>query len=94
MPIFLVSDIGQRLDVPACGHAAANDYQTNNVQVRAAGGYILTFGAPAPSPAEVRPLYVVITAESTRTAPIDLGPIQPTQPLPRCEGLPQVQPGV
>lgn len=91
--LFLVDERGARLDVPACGEAMADDFQLNTVTVRAAEGYVYTFGAPARSVAAIRPMFLVITAspggDRRDNVPLPEEPVG----LPPCQGRPQIQMG-
>lgn len=87
-PIFLVDQDGERLDVPACGHAIATQFHVNEVEVRTEQGFYFgsgTTGAGDPG----RGQRMVITA----TPGDATQPGQDPAVLPPCEGHPEVQPG-
>lgn len=92
--LFLVDERGERLDVPRCGQGVAEDFQLNTVTIRAAEGYVATFAAPAVSADEVRPMFLVITADSDDTSRYNFPVREDPADLPPCEGQPQIQVGV
>jgi hypothetical protein len=95
-PLFLVSAGGERLEVPACGHAIAENFSLTTVQVRVAGGYVFSFAAGT-SPSRSGTWYLVITDQAARTGMFREGggaltDVAPQFPLPPCEGLAPVTP--
>jgi len=87
-PIFLLDQNGQRLDVPACGHAIAAQFQVNQVEVRTEEGFYFGSGTSGAGDAG-RPQSMVITS-----TPGDAREAVDPAALPPCEGHPEVQPGV
>jgi hypothetical protein len=87
-PIFLINQQGQRLDVPACGHAIAERFQVNRVEVRTEQGFYFGSGTTGAGDAG-RPQSMVITSK-----PGDSRDAVDPAALPPCEGHPEVQPGV
>lgn len=87
-PIFVVNQTGQRLDVPACGHAIAAQFQVNQVEVRTEQGFYFGSGTSGAGDAG-RPQYMVITS-----TPGDSRDATDPAALPPCEGHAAVQPGV
>lgn len=86
LPIVLLND-GDHVSVPPC-QAALVDGFGGEVEVRAAGGYIGTFGWEPISDLEPRTFFVVLTAEG-----LWADGARPAEPLPPCEGRPLVQRG-
>lgn len=88
-PIFLVDQDGQRLDVPACGHAIATHFHVNQVEVRTEHGFY--FGSGTSGAGDTgRGQTMVITATPGDPMPDGRDPAV----LPPCEGHPEVQPHV
>lgn len=86
LPLFLVDDAGRRSDLAPCSTTSI-DFISQVFEVRAAGGYVATIGwGPA---LEGITSFVAIGASDiyNNNAP-------PIEPLPACEGEPQVQPGI
>lgn len=89
--LFYVAADGERLDVPACGTASDPDFDVGQVEVRTEEGYIRAFGAAAP---EFGGQHLVLVEVSSA---MDSGipePVPAPDPLPPCEGLPEVQVGI
>ena len=91
--LFLVDARGERLEVPRCGQGVADDFQLNAVTVRAAEGYVATFAAPAVAADEIRPMFLVITADSDDASRYNFPLREEPAELPPCEGQPQIQVG-
>jgi hypothetical protein len=87
-PVFVVNQKGQRLDVPGCGHAIADRFEVNRVEVRTEHGFYFGAGTTGAGDAG-RPQSMIITA-----TPGDSRDAADSAALPPCEGHPQVQPGV
>ena len=90
MDIVLVAADGERLRVDACGHARDSDFRIDEVRVGASGQYIRAFGVG--SDLGATNVTLVERADASESGIPFLGP--PPDPLPPCEGDPQVQPGV
>jgi hypothetical protein len=88
MDLFLVDRQGMRVELPACGRASTNELDASgSVEVRADGGYVFAFGTGVDG-TEITTFLVVLADEpSMNGAP-------PVEPLPACEGEPNVQAGV
>ena len=87
-PIFLVDQDGQRLDVPACGHAIVNRFHVNQVEVRTERGFYFGSGTTgAGDPGRGQTMIITATPGDTRDG-------QDPANLPPCEGHPEVQPDV
>ena len=86
LPLFLVDEDGRRADLPPCRKVGLDDV-ARQFEVRAATGYVVSIGLDAPLPGITT--YVVIGSRDTyaNNAP-------PAEPMPPCEGEPQVQVGV
>jgi hypothetical protein len=89
--IFYIAADGERLDVPACGNASDQTFRIDDVRVRTEDGYIRGFGVSAPE-FSGQHVFVVEVSHAADSGIPTLGP--PPQPLPPCEGLPEVQPGI
>lgn len=89
--IYLIAADGERLDVPACGRAMDESFRIDEVRVRAQGGYIRGFGAGDTALAGRHVVLVELARADLSGMPM-LPP--PPDPLPPCQGHPQVQPGV
>jgi hypothetical protein len=85
VPIFLVDKDGQRIDVPACGHAAPKALRVDMVEVRTEAGYIYGFGTQ-PDGARQYLIFVAVDGASELTT---IPPIA----IPPCRGRPNVQVG-
>ena len=84
-PLFLVDREGRRLDVPACGHAVAEQFEFHEVRVRHEDGYVLGFGGGSGTTQ-----YLVLVARSMAMSREEFPPAA----LPPCAGRPEVQVGV
>ena len=89
--IFYVAADGERLDVPACGRASDPTFRIDDVRVRTADGYIRGFGVSAPEFAG-RDVFLVEIARGADSGLPSLA--APPDPLPPCEGTPDVQAGI
>lgn len=85
-PLFLLDDDGHRVDLPACTKIALDDF-AREFAVRAANGYVMSIGLDGPYDGVTT--FVVI---GSRDAYVNNAP--PAEPMPPCEGEPQVQVGV
>ena len=85
LPLFLLHESGQRFDIGPCqkGHV---DGFSGEVAIRAEDGYVATFGWETQRKS---PTFVVIGSRD-----VYLNNAPPQDPMPPCEGEPQVQPGV
>lgn len=87
--LYIAAD-GERLLVPACGSARDMTFRIELVEVRAAGGYVHSFGGGnLEHPGE--PLHAVHEADIEGSGFPTAG--DPPDPLPPCRGAPQVQRG-
>jgi hypothetical protein len=78
--VTLESDEGDRLEVASCGHATSDSFSTVRVEVKSGARVLFTFGAPAPHPAEVAPVYLVLTGDSRVDRPSFSKPENPLVP--------------
>lgn len=86
-PVFLLDQAGQRLDVPACGHAVAAQFLMNEVEIRTQEG--LYFGTGTTGAGDSgRGQRIVITSTPGDSHAAAEEPLV----LPPCEGHPEVQP--
>lgn len=85
LPLSLVGEDGHRVDLPPCQKVGLDDV-ARQFEVRAATGYVATFGLEI---LRAVTTYVVIGSKDlyVNNAP-------PLEPMPPCEGKPQVQQGV
>ncbi|MDQ3691300.1 MAG: hypothetical protein M3406_14970 [Chloroflexota bacterium] len=85
--LYLIDRHGVRIELPACGRASISELDLSwSVEVRAEGGYVFAFGTEDGS--ETTTFMVILAGEpSMNGAP-------PVEPLPPCEGEPDVQAGV
>lgn len=88
--IFLVAADGERLDVPACDRAADESFRVDSVEVRTELGYIKAFGVGDPGAAG-GPLVMIETERSEEGFP---EAVPAPDPLPPCQGQPDVQVGI
>jgi hypothetical protein len=87
--LYVAAD-GEVLEVPACGSASDPTFRVDVVRVRAAGGYVRTFGGDFTNNGPRR----LVLVEVARAADSGLPePVPPPDPLPPCEGHPEAQPG-
>ena len=88
MDLFLVDRQGMRVELPACGRASTNELDSSgSVEVRADGGYVFVFGTGVDG-TEITTFLVVLADEPSMNGS------PPIEPLPACEGEPDVQAGV
>lgn len=88
MDLFLVDRQGMRVELPACGRASTNELDSSgSVEVRADGGYVFVFGTGVDG-TEITTFLVVLADEPSMNGS------PPLEPLPACEGEPDVQAGV
>lgn len=84
-PLFLVDREGRRLDVPACGHATAEQLEGHGIKVRHEDGYVMGFGSGG---GETQ--FVILFARSMDIYHSEVPPVA----IPPCQGTPEVQVGV
>ncbi len=84
-PLFLLDREGRRLDVPACGHAAADPREPHMIAVRHEDGYVMGFGSGG---GETQ--FIILFARSRDIYHSETPPVA----IPPCEGTPEVQVGV
>ncbi len=90
MEILLLSAEGERLKVPACGQARDEDFRIDVVRVGADDLYVRSFGVG--SDLAGQKVHLVELADGSASGIPALG--SPPDPLPACDGVPQMQPGV
>jgi hypothetical protein len=84
-PLFLLDREGRRLDVPACGHAAADPFEQHMIEVRHEDGYVMGFGSGGGATQ-----YVILLARSMDIQHTEIPPVA----IPPCRGTPEVQIGI
>jgi hypothetical protein len=87
LDLFLQDRDGRRVGLPACGRASTSLLDLTQFEIRAAGGYVATIGMGTAEPERTQFVVVLADFPEVNGAP-------PSEPLPPCEGRPQVQPGV
>lgn len=83
-PLFLIDREGRRLDVPACGHAVADQLEVHGIEVRTEAGYVMGFGS-----GDSETQYVILVARSSDIFHSQVPPVA----IPPCQGRPEVQAG-
>ena len=83
--LFMLDRAGVRVELPACGHVATSALDLGHIEVRAVGGYVFAFGGDRRAETTT---FVVVMADEP-----DMNGAPPREPLPPCEGQPQVQSG-
>jgi hypothetical protein len=84
-PIFLVDQLGTRLDVPACGHASAESFRVNDYKVSTESG--LWFGGGEGNVSGL-PSHRFIISASAHDPLVSVPGTGPLPELPACEGHP------
>jgi hypothetical protein len=84
-PIFLVDQLGTRLDVPACGHASAVSFRVNDYKVFAEN--VPWFGGQEGN-VSGRPWHRFIISASAQDPIVLVMETAPLPELPACEGHP------
>jgi hypothetical protein len=84
-PIFLVDQLGSRLDVPACGHASVESFRVNDYKVFTENG--LWFGGSEGNVSGL-PWHRFIVTASRDDPLVTVVGTGPFPELPGCEGHP------
>lgn len=86
LPLFLLDEDGDRVELPACQKVDLDGFG-RQFEVRAATGYVMTIGLDGPQDGVTTFVVIGSRDEYVSNAP-------PAEPMPPCEGAPQVQVGV
>jgi hypothetical protein len=84
-PLFLLDREGRRLDIPACGHAAADPLEQHMIEVRHETGYVMGFGSGG---SETQ--FIILFSVSSDIYHSQIPPVA----IPPCRGVPEIQVGV